>query len=469
MVMPAVQEGTVTGAAGRLPGDASEGASAALRAEAVSVAGSAVQRACDAFEAARAQQPRAGDRRGLTNHASGGSSYGAHGRPPLGRSWSHRESSGSGRAEAASGQGSGSRRRGGGKRGNGHGPPALAPHRGTGAGTRSGNGRRSMPMGQRGLDDRLQSLSLSSTIGRTGAEMKRGRAAIGRGRGGKGTIQGARSHSQSSTRGTKRSGKDGHEEAGSTFTLSRYVWQPLLVDGRKFDLRLYVLVVSYDPPVAYLHEEGLARLAPLPYDASPVGLRDRLRHLTNASLSRKAASAQEGDTDTGPGPSSGPAGDASRDKATGSQDQADPPRESASYSQGLKWSLPALKQRLRRDRPEVDWDQVWTRVADVCAKAVLASESAVSTAMAAHERRAGSAFVSEAGPPGLLQPAGRGRPGGKRSKGRREHKGGRPGGLMPTLGPGGVQPSPLLQPVRGKQQGNKGGGRGGLAGSSPGG
>jgi hypothetical protein len=39
----------------------------------------------------------------------------------------------------------------------------------------------------------------------------------------------------------------------------RYMAKPYLIDGMKFDLRIYVLVVSCDPLRVFIYEEGLVR------------------------------------------------------------------------------------------------------------------------------------------------------------------------------------------------------------------
>lgn len=42
-------------------------------------------------------------------------------------------------------------------------------------------------------------------------------------------------------------------------------YQPFLIDGFKFDMRIYVLITSCDPLRIFMYEEGLARFATTPY------------------------------------------------------------------------------------------------------------------------------------------------------------------------------------------------------------
>mmetsp|Transcript_71141 Transcript_71141/g.112665 ORF Transcript_71141/g.112665 Transcript_71141/m.112665 type:complete len:860 (-) Transcript_71141:91-2670(-) len=71
--------------------------------------------------------------------------------------------------------------------------------------------------------------------------------------------------------------------------IQRYVERPLLLDGYKFDLRLYVVVTSFDPLKVYLFKEGLVRLATERYSLNPNSLKKRTMHLTNYSVNKRSA------------------------------------------------------------------------------------------------------------------------------------------------------------------------------------
>jgi tubulin polyglutamylase TTLL4 len=60
-----------------------------------------------------------------------------------------------------------------------------------------------------------------------------------------------------------------------------YISRPFLITGRKFDLRLYVLVTSISPLRIYMHENGMARFAVHQYSGDSSDLK---ANLTNFSL-----------------------------------------------------------------------------------------------------------------------------------------------------------------------------------------
>lgn len=68
--------------------------------------------------------------------------------------------------------------------------------------------------------------------------------------------------------------------------IQKYVPDPLLIDGYKFDLRIYVVVLSYDPLKVYINHEGLVRIATEKYTSSTDSLSSRTMHLTNYSVNK---------------------------------------------------------------------------------------------------------------------------------------------------------------------------------------
>lgn len=61
---------------------------------------------------------------------------------------------------------------------------------------------------------------------------------------------------------------------------------PHLINGFKYDMRVYVVVSSFDPLTVYMNDEGLVRFATQPY--STKNRKDTFCHLTNFSINKKA-------------------------------------------------------------------------------------------------------------------------------------------------------------------------------------
>jgi tubulin polyglutamylase TTLL5 len=83
------------------------------------------------------------------------------------------------------------------------------------------------------------------------------------------------------------------KNSGHNYVVSEYVGNPLLLNGYKFDLRIYVAVTSVNPLRFYMYEEGLARFATCKYDHSGAagegGQKGKFMHLTNYSINKKNA------------------------------------------------------------------------------------------------------------------------------------------------------------------------------------
>jgi hypothetical protein len=70
---------------------------------------------------------------------------------------------------------------------------------------------------------------------------------------------------------------------------SEYIYRPLLIDGFKFDLRIYVALTSINPLRIYVYEDGLARFATSKYTAEIDSKKSKFTHLTNYSLNKNSA------------------------------------------------------------------------------------------------------------------------------------------------------------------------------------
>ena len=129
--------------------------------------------------------------------------------------------------------------------------------------------------------------------------------------------------------------------------ISRYITNPLLINGHKFDLRIYVIVTSYEPLRVYVYKEGLARFASESY-STKFNKNNRYMHLTNYSINKKNEKFVQNE-------------DVEQDDV------------------GFKWSLTAFCNHL--EQVGIDMDLLWSRIYDVILKTLSCGDNYVIQAM----------------------------------------------------------------------------------------
>jgi len=72
------------------------------------------------------------------------------------------------------------------------------------------------------------------------------------------------------------------------YVISRYLDDPLLIGGKKFDMRMYVLVTSYRPLKAYLYNQGFGRFCTEKYTSDVTEIDNMMVHLTNVAIQKHA-------------------------------------------------------------------------------------------------------------------------------------------------------------------------------------
>lgn len=70
--------------------------------------------------------------------------------------------------------------------------------------------------------------------------------------------------------------------------MQKYIANPYLVAGRKFDIRMYALVTSYMPMTCWLHRSGFCRFSSTRYSSSAATMADQTIHLTNVAIQKKS-------------------------------------------------------------------------------------------------------------------------------------------------------------------------------------
>lgn len=154
--------------------------------------------------------------------------------------------------------------------------------------------------------------------------------------------------------------------------MSKYVSKPHLIRGFKYDLRLYVLVTSYDPVKIYLFKDGLVRLATVPYSTSKASLKQRFVHLTNYSVNKKAESYVKN--------LNSPSKVA---KGAGTED-GDAPAEECVTTES-KLSLQQLRQEYQK--MGVDYNEVFSKIKDLLIKTVFSAEQPILQCMGGNKNK----------------------------------------------------------------------------------
>ncbi|UYV61550.1 TTLL4 [Cordylochernes scorpioides] len=122
--------------------------------------------------------------------------------------------------------------------------------------------------------------------------------------------------------------------------VQRYLSAPFLINDTKFDLRLYVLLTSFDPLRIYVYDDGLVRFASVKYSKAQHSLGDRFMHLTNYSINKRSASYTSNEDET--------------------------------ICQGHKWSLKALWGYL--EKQGIDTKTLWSSLVDIIIKTIISCE-----------------------------------------------------------------------------------------------
>jgi tubulin polyglutamylase TTLL9 len=87
-------------------------------------------------------------------------------------------------------------------------------------------------------------------------------------------------------------GRDDTKEV-EAYVCQRYLQYPLVIGGKKFDMRMYCLVTSFSPLKVYMYRRGFARFTNARYSSRVEDIYDDFMHLTNVAIQKTAENYDE--------------------------------------------------------------------------------------------------------------------------------------------------------------------------------
>ena len=160
----------------------------------------------------------------------------------------------------------------------------------------------------------------------------------------------------------------------SPTVIQQYLPNPLLFQGYKFDLRLYILVTSFSPLEAYIYKEGFARFGSRKFSSNKESINDFQIHLTNSSIQNCYIH------------------DIKMDH---------PARAAGKDGGGNKVRITWLWSRLKEQG--IDVQEIWNQTKDLCIKTLLSAEDEIPYQPNAFEVFGFDVIIDDAYKPWLIE------------------------------------------------------------------
>lgn len=77
--------------------------------------------------------------------------------------------------------------------------------------------------------------------------------------------------------------------AVESYVVQRYIANPYVIGGKKFDMRLYALVMSFSPLTVYIYRAGFCRFSASRYSNEDKDVMNNFVHLTNVAIQKGSA------------------------------------------------------------------------------------------------------------------------------------------------------------------------------------